>query len=64
MLYYPKKQGGFVVKNETLKKVIEQIKKYELTDSFVDVEGFKKWVSELDSTQINSFLSLNIDPKK
>ena len=52
------------MKNETLKKVIEQIKKYELTDSFVDVEGFKKWVSELDSTQINSFLSLNIDPKK
>lgn len=30
------------MKNETLKKVIEQIKKYELTDSFVDVEGFKK----------------------
>lgn len=52
------------MKNETLKKVIEQIKKYKLTDSFIDVERFKKWVSELDSTQINNFLSLSIDPKK
>lgn len=34
-------QGGFVVKNETLKQIIEQIKKYELTETFSDVEEFK-----------------------
>lgn len=35
-------QGGFVVKNEILKQIIEQIKKYELTKTFSDVEEFKK----------------------
>ena len=57
----PYKQGGFVVKNETLKQIIEQIKKYELTESFSDSEAFKKWASKLNSTQINNFLSLDID---
>ena len=49
------------MKNETLKQIIEQIKKYELTESFSDVEAFKKWASKLNSTQINNFLSLDID---
>lgn len=49
------------MKNETLKQIIEQIKKYELTETFSDVEEFKKWASKLNSTQVNNFLSLNID---
>ena len=49
------------MKNETLKQIIEQIKKYELTEIFSDVEEFKKWVSKLNSTQVNNFLSLDID---
>ena len=49
------------MKNETLKQIIEQIKKYELTESFSDVEEFKKWASKLNSVQINNFLSLDID---
>ena len=49
------------MKNETLKQIISQIKKYELTESFSDVEEFKKWASKLNSTQINNFLSLDID---
>lgn len=48
------------MKNETLKQIIEQIKKYELTETFSDVEEFKKWVSKLNGTQINNFLSLDI----
>ena len=32
------------MKNETLGQIIEQIKKYELTESFDDAEEFKKWV--------------------
>lgn len=49
------------MKNETLKQIIKQIKKYELTESFADVEEFKKWASSLNNTQINNFLSLDID---
>ena len=49
------------MKNETLKQIIEQIKKYELAETFSDVEEFKKWASKLNSTQINNFLSLDID---
>ena len=49
------------MKNETLKQIIDQIKKYELTETFSDVEEFKKWASKLNSTQINNFLSLDID---
>jgi hypothetical protein len=49
------------VKNETLKQIIEQIKKYELTETFSDVEEFKKWASKLNSTQVNNFLSLDIN---
>ena len=49
------------MKNDTLKQIIEQIKKYELTETFSDVEEFKKWASKLNSTQVNNFLSLDID---
>ena len=49
------------MKNETVKQIIEQIKKYELTETFSDVEEFKKWASKLNSTQVNNFLSLDIN---
>lgn len=49
------------MKKETLKRIINQIKKYELTESFSDIEKFKDWISKLNSTQINNFLSLDID---
>ena len=47
--------------NEILKQIIEQIRKYELTESFSDIEGFKKWASKLDKVQIKNFLGLDID---
>lgn len=47
--------------NEILKQIIEQIRKYELTASFSDIEGFKKWASKLDKVQIKNFLGLDID---
>lgn len=52
------------MKNETLKQIIEQIKKYKLAESFSNVEEFKKWASKLNSAQINNFLSLDIDLEK
>ena len=52
------------MKNETLKQIIIQIKKYGLVDVFKTTDNFKNWISTLDSKQINSFLSLNIEPKE
>lgn len=49
------------MKNETLKQIINQIKKYELTEYFSDVEQFNDWASKLNSIQINNFLSLDIE---
>lgn len=52
------------MKNETLNKIIEQIKKYNLSSSFSEVENFKRWISELNDTQINNFLSFDMDLEK
>lgn len=49
------------MKNETLKQIIEQIKKYKLTNLFSDIEEFEDWISKLNSIQVNNFLNLNID---
>ncbi|MCM1370805.1 MAG: hypothetical protein NC181_02800 [Clostridium sp.] len=51
------------MKNNTLKLVIKQIRKYKLTKLFEGKEPkqFEKWISMLNSKQINNFLSLNID---
>ena len=49
------------MKNEILKQIINQIKKYHLTDTFSDIEQFKNWISGLSDKQINNFLSLDID---
>lgn len=46
--------------NETLKQIITQIRKYELTEEFKNKEEFQKWISKLNNTQINNFLSLDI----
>jgi len=48
------------MKNEILKQIITQIRKYELIEEFEDKEEFQNWVSKLNSTQINNFLSLDI----
>lgn len=52
------------MKNETLKQIIIQIKKYGLVDVFKTTDNFKNWISTLDSKQINNFLGLNIEPKE
>ena len=44
--------------------MISQLKKYELVESFNDMDEFKKWISRLNQTQIDNFLSLNIDLKE
>lgn len=49
------------MKNQTLKQIISQIKKYELTEEFSNEAEFKSWVEKLNSRQINNFLSLDIE---
>lgn len=49
------------MENYILKQIIEQIKKYELIETFSDAEEFKKWVSKLNNTQINNFLNLDLN---
>ncbi|MBP3445437.1 MAG: hypothetical protein J6K23_05830 [Bacilli bacterium] len=49
------------MKNEILKQIISQIKRYDLSGTFSSVEEFKKWASQLNSTQIKNFLSLDVD---
>lgn len=47
--------------NEILKQIIEQVKRYKLSSSFVDTLEFQKWILKLNSTQIENFLSLDIE---
>ena len=49
------------MKKETIKQIIEQMEKYELTESFPYDKEFEVWVLKLNSTQVNNFLSLDID---
>ena len=37
--------------NETLKQIITQIRKYELTEEFENKEEFQEWISKLNNTQ-------------
>jgi len=53
-------QGGFVMKNEVLKQIINQVKTYNLTEVFEDIEEFNEWLSKLNDKQIDNFLGLTI----
>lgn len=50
------------MKPEILKLIINQIKRYNLTNSFEDKEQFENWLFELNTNQINNFLSLDVNP--
>lgn len=48
---------------EKLFQIINQIKKYDLSDLFKDKETFQDWLSKLNDLQINNFINLNINPE-
>lgn len=50
------------MKREELKKIISQIKKYNLTKAFENTEEFDKWLSKLTVKQIQNFNSLTVEP--
>ncbi|MEG1647815.1 MAG: hypothetical protein RR325_03525 [Bacilli bacterium] len=49
------------MKNEELKKILYQIRRYNLIQVFDDENKLKLWLSNLNKTQIANFLSLNIN---
>lgn len=49
------------MENKTLKLIIDQINKYELAEQFNNKDDFNDWITNLNITQINNFLSLDID---
>ncbi len=52
------------MKSYELKELINQIKKYELTKEFNNLNEFKKWISKLNSKQIKNFNNLKINPEE
>ena len=49
------------MKNETLKRIISQIKKYDLVKVLRTTDNFEYWISSLNSKQIDNFINLNIE---
>lgn len=49
---------------EELKKIIEQIKRYDLVDVFDNSKELEQWLKKLNKKEINNFINLNIDPSK
>ena len=47
---------------ENLIKLINQIRKYDLVETFKNPEEFDEWLSNLNDKQIKNFNSLTIDP--
>lgn len=45
---------------EELRKIVSQIKKYELVNEFKNKDAVDKWLSSLNEKQINNFISLKI----
>lgn len=50
------------MKSDELKKLISQIKKYDLTKVFGSVKEFDEWLSKLNVKQIRNFNSLTVNP--
>lgn len=50
------------MEKETLKKFINQTKKYNLTETFSDIKEFENWLNGLSKKQVDNFNSLNVNP--
>jgi len=51
------------MEKQSFEKFISQIKKYDLTGAFNNIEEFEKWVKNLSKKQVKNFNDLNINPK-
>ena len=49
------------MKQEERKRIIGQIKRYDLVSEFEEVEDVKRWLETLNERQIGNFINLNID---
>lgn len=50
------------MKNADLKKIVSQIRKYDLQEAFDSTEQLGKWLANLNKKRIKNFNSLNIEP--
>lgn len=50
------------MKKEDLRKIINQIRKYDLVETFDNSEGFEIWLSSLNKKQIENFKNLTVEP--
>lgn len=50
------------MKVEELKKIVEKIKEYDLSDTFSSKVELDEWLKGLNQRQINNFINLSIDP--
>lgn len=52
------------MKTQELKKIIDQLRRYELTKAFDSPEELDKWLEGLNDKQIHNLITLNLDPNK
>lgn len=52
------------MKKEELRKLIDQVKKYDLVKHFESPEDFKSWALSLNDKQLQNFNNLTIEPSK
>lgn len=52
------------MKNEELKEMINQIKKYQLIELFKDSEKLEQWLKKITKKERNNFIGLDIDPSE
>ena len=55
---------GVNMKTQELKTIIEQIKKYNLTEAFSSPEQLDEWLKSLNNTQIHNLITLDINPNE
>ena len=55
---------GGNMKTQELRSIIEQIKRYNLTNAFSSPEDLDKWLENLNNRQIRNLITLDINPEE
>ena len=55
---------GGNMKTQELRSIIEQIKRYNLTNAFSSPEALDKWLENLNNRQIQNLITLDINPEE
>ena len=55
---------GGKMKTQELKSIIQQIKRYDLSNAFDSPEELDKWLESLNNRQINNIITLDLNPEE